>query len=267
MKQEKNYEAETQKLFEAIEEEIGYKLNFEIKYAEDDWSDVTLGIKESPGWRYGLWWNYTGNNTGAFFTQYEETIDKFKPSRSVFCKLVHPEDIDVSAQSIAEMINFIIKEPHLAFCRDYYDWDYNTEFHSREEAEQKFNEWKMKHDNDLRITAECDEAVMNFVNAKILPMLEGSRVVDMGDFVSPRYQVIAPWAKNQEAEGPGLYGWFEEGDPLKDEFKAIVDECRKKARENECYWWPPIHDSVSLYEEEDKDISVQFEKINADDER
>ena len=53
---------------------------------------VHFHIDECPGWLFAIWWDIPDDseelaNTikGKFFTQYEETVDKFKPSRSEIC--------------------------------------------------------------------------------------------------------------------------------------------------------------------------------------
>lgn len=114
-------------------------------------SVVRFHIKECPGWLFGIWWNMPDKSkeevissiSGDFFAQFEETIDKFKPSRSPLCETVtaHLEEKDqpyCTCWKAAAMIKFIMTEPNLAFCRDYLGWDYNREFHSREEAEKEY---------------------------------------------------------------------------------------------------------------------------------
>ena len=39
-------------------------------------------------------------------------------------------------------LKFIRDEPMLAFCRDYCSWNYNQEYHTREEAEQEYLHYK-----------------------------------------------------------------------------------------------------------------------------
>ena len=44
------------------------------------------------------------------------------------------EYTDCSVFAAEEMLEFIHNEPDLAFCRAYCGWDYNREYHTREEA-------------------------------------------------------------------------------------------------------------------------------------
>lgn len=99
-----------------------------------DNSVVHFNLKETPGWKYGIWWNipkkYYDKKSkkyilpdyieGTFFAQYEQNIDKFKPSASSICEefTIVPNDKFHSncLYSISEQINYIIKEPYLAFC-------------------------------------------------------------------------------------------------------------------------------------------------------
>ena len=112
-------------------------------------SVVEFKIKENPEWLFGIWYSIKEDELYQglplikvqMFAQYEEEIDKFKPSASVFCdsfctngKL---EDLDAGiCWDFARQIIFIIKEPALAYCRDVFYWDYNLEYHTREEAEE-----------------------------------------------------------------------------------------------------------------------------------
>lgn len=113
-------------------------------------SVIHFHVAECPGWKFAIWWETPEDKddddiiTGQFFTQYEETIDKFKPSRSDMCiKIVMRLDVDEpyceDYVDAANIINFIKNEPALAFCRDYWGWDYNAEYHTREEAQIEYS--------------------------------------------------------------------------------------------------------------------------------
>ena len=126
----------------------------------DEGCSIQFHVKECPGWAFGIWWSSptqskTGRTTvrGCFFTQYEETIEKFKPSYSQYSV-----DIEVDPEEkigdnmflwpeIPGIILYIHEHPELAFCRDYCGWNYNTEYHSEEEAKETFNHYCfLKHE-------------------------------------------------------------------------------------------------------------------------
>jgi len=141
--------------FEDVEYLDGYFL-----FAFGSNSVIHFHIKECPGWKFGIWWQIPdGSNpkqryiNGEFFAQYEENIDKFKPSRSEICAQITArpwnEEAERSCRDAVSCITFIRDEPYLAFCRDYWGWDYNTEYHTREEAKSEFDDWKRDKDEFL----------------------------------------------------------------------------------------------------------------------
>lgn len=134
-------------------------------------SVVHFHIKECPGWKFAIWWSPPEGEkiTGEFFTQYEETLDKFKPSRSI-CRDItmqySAENITCSCYEVARLINYIHQEPYLAFCMDYYGWNYNEEYHTREEAKQKYDEYRIWQDNKNKFTKINNDNILLFVSQK-----------------------------------------------------------------------------------------------------
>lgn len=143
--------------FENIEYLDGY-----FFFAMGTNSVVHFHIRECPGWLFGVWWKVPNKSkkektvsdiSGEFFAQFEETVDKFKPSRSTLCETIkaHLEEknkLQCTCWKAAKIINFIMTEPHLAFCRDYYEWDYYIEYHTREEAEEKYLKYCESRDQE-----------------------------------------------------------------------------------------------------------------------
>lgn len=228
---------------------------------------VHFHIKECPGWLFAIWWDKPEEDesgikriTGTFFTQFEESIDKFKPSRSeiqttISIHLSRPEDMSV--WSASGIIRFIMDEPYLAFCRDYLNWDYNYEYHTREEAEEEWNKFRAYQEGEAEVNRICDEKMLCFVREKILPMFESAELIELGDGWSPRYEVRAPFDLNthmiDEGGEPGFYSWFdeetEEGRALKAEYKALNEECEEIA--DGFYWHITCHPDVLLYRKEE----------------
>ena len=226
-------------------------------------SVVHFHIKECPGWLFGIWWTIPdGSNpeqryiSGELFTQYEETLDKFKPSRSCLCTTITaiPDEDDqiCSCYTAAKMIAFIRNEPYLAFCRDYCRWNYNEEYHTREEARAKYDEYRVWQDNKVKYTKECDERVIAFVKERILPLFTDAEIHDNGENCSPRYDVIAPLKKNKDlVDECGCYEWFEdddkEGKKTMEEFNALIKECEALSDKYEFFWSVPFNPDVYFY--------------------
>lgn len=225
---------------------------------------VHFRVEECPGWLFGIWWgdpkkDNEGGTTvpGEFFTQYEENLDKFKPSR---CEMA--ADVEVYSDGHARtykasnIINFIKNEPYLAFCRDYNGWDYNVEFHSREEAKEEFDKFVSEQDNNKKYTEICDNEVIKFVRSEVLPLFAGAEIIKE-DCCTPKYSVVAPFEKNQGlVRNPGWYGWFDhlgnEGRKAMSRFKSVVEACADLAEDHDVYWTRPVHEMVFFYEEEHK---------------
>ena len=224
---------------------------------------VHFHVKECPGWLFGIWWDFPGkkskqdNITGELFAQYEETIEKFKPSRSTILTTInaYPDDNEpyCTAWDAAKMIAFIRDEPYLAFCQDYWSWNYNREYHTREEAKTEFDKWHDWYEKKKRVTAELDAKVLDFVKKKIMPIFVGSKLEDYGEDTSPRYQLIAPYEKNKElaTDGFGYYGWFNEDDQedqiIMNEYNTLMEEGKKLSDQYDFYWSCPIDANVLLY--------------------
>ena len=261
----------TELFFEKVNSKIESPIHFEdVEYLDGYFifgsgtnSVVHFHIKECPGWKFAIWWDVPDEDNpeksrikGTFFAQYEETIDKFKPSYSEFTDEFEcwfdKDDSVCHSYSAYKQIDFIRKEPYLAFCRDYSCWDYNEEFHSREEAKEKYDEFRTWKDNKLKYTKILDERMLDFVREKIMPMFNGAEIVDKGDSWSPRYDLIAPYVGNEDiVEAPGCYTWFDEqdevGQEVMKEFYFLQEECEKVSDEYGFYWFTPITGFVDFY--------------------
>lgn len=223
-------------------------------------SVVHFHVDECPGWKFGIWWNKReGDNdafTGEFFAQLEEEIDKFKPSRSEISANIQvnlSQTAMCHAYGAAEQIRFIRDEPYLAFCRDYNGWNYNTEYHSREEAEAEYRKYREYRENKVKYTSMMDEKILQYVTDHVLPAFRNAEIVDRGSSWSPRYEAVAPFSDNTDLVGePGLYDWFdkedEEGQEILAGYKALLDEAQGYADKYEFFYFRPIHNLIMFYE-------------------
>jgi len=189
-------------------------------------------VQECPGWKFGIWWNEpkeTEQNyvTGDFFAQYEETIDKFKPSASVIgqtCYVHEESDLDIHVE---QDLTFIRDEPYLAFCRDYCYWDYNHEYHTREEAKEVFDKWVADTALEKKANAELIQLNQRLVLETLRESLdEGEEVFlfDRGECWSPRYEfvVYSPTTEPDHIYIGDCEGWEER----EKQIQAFIDQYR-----------------------------------------
>ena len=238
-------------------------------FGED--SVVHFHINKCPGWKFGIWWNEVKEGdkyyTGEFFAQYEETIDKFKPTASEIKTniTIYPEGED-SIFETSETIEFIEKEPYLAFCRDYCFMNYNFRYLSRREAKKIFWKYKRQKATEDKYTKKFDAIVLNWVRKYILPMFTDAEIKDMGDGWHPRYDVFAPFEKNSDLfEDTGPYGWFEDdderGQKLQKKFNKMINRFKHRADKLHFYWDDTLYDSIIIYkeQEDEKDEEEEIE--------
>ena len=232
-------------------------------FGED--SVVHFHINKCPGWKFGIWWDEIGEEakpyyTGNFFAQYEDTIDKFKPTASeinttitIYPRGGAPLFETSEADSIfetSETIEFIEKEPYLAFCRDYCYMNYNFRYLSRREAKKIFYKYKRQKAAEDKYTKKFDTRVLNWVRKHILPMFTDATIKDLGESWSPRYDVFAPLEKNKDiVDESGCYSWFGddyESQRLKKKFDRLITRLEKRAHRHKIWWFKTLHDSITF---------------------
>ena len=130
----KRFKRATTKLFQALKKYHNIEC-YDAKFGNGYFilefgknSVVHFKIKETPGWLYGIWWDmpedYEDHQThkketpvyieGCLFGQYEDNIDKFKPSASAnkIDFTIVPEDTQEEygvSWDLAQLIKFIQK--------------------------------------------------------------------------------------------------------------------------------------------------------------
>lgn len=225
-------------------------------------SVVHYSLEECPGWRFGLWFGEPDLERNCvpaeWFAQYEATIDKFKPSASTFGESIYLYGDEGGYERsldwrIEAQINFIHNEPDLAFCRDYCGWDYNTEYHTREEAHTRFLQWQNREIMEARGEQEYLRKTAE-VFIKHIPekFIDTCVIVDRGEHISPRYEFgyYDPNFNFEDEENPdrvsALYDWSdvftevfgltqEDLDEMEQEFDAIDEWRRDYSDKNYCY--------------------------------
>ena len=166
---------------------------------------LSYRLNECPGWLFGVWWDTVegddieklknGNLAilhGTWFAQYEKTIDKFKPTASVFTgDITVYNDGNLGLWDVMHRTDFIRKQPSLAFCRDYFMWDLNEEYHSSLEA--WFRVQKVKYDLKMHEIHKAQLWKKWFRLCKKVIGKDGDNVYihDRGPNWSPRYILLA----------------------------------------------------------------------------
>lgn len=229
-------------------------------------SVVHYTLKECPGWLFGVWFSEPDKDhnwvSAEWFAQFEEIIDKFKPSASIIVKTIHFNgDRDGDADLdwyVKAQLDFIHNEPDLAFCRDYCSWDYNTKYHTREEAHDEFLKWRnsvaMEEIGKKEYLRKTVEVLVKHIPEKFA---DACAVMDRGECISPRYEFgfYTPNFDFEDEESPdrdsGIYDWKdvfteifglsqEELDAMEQEFEAIDKWRRVYCDENDCCFWGEV---------------------------
>ena len=200
---------------ELMKEEIHFKV--ENNYRYKDFVEVQFHIDIIPDWLFGVWFSKINKYTieYRFFGQYEDTIDKFRPSHSaISCKNEFGYDDELNTENnlyvgeVCRLINFIKEEPVLAFARDYCGWNYNTEYHTRAEAQKVLNQYLKWKSNKAEWEPKCRQIVLDYVIGNIMPYLPEFCIIDETENTSPRYNIMATYKvfENGTEENCGCYG-------------------------------------------------------------
>ena len=281
------YKQATDIVFNALKKELKDYRKFDITIEDIDYLDgyfifgtgtnsvVHFHIKETPGWKYGIWWSPVEKKDStkenpmyetdrlhcSIFTQYEEEIDKFKPSASM---VVDEFDVYLDRASthfawdFAQDVKFIHDEPYLAFYREMHYSDFNKEYVSRAKAKSYFE----RHFKQKRLEEEITALNNRELLKTIYTILEKEEfdsgncfIHDRGDCWSPRYEVIMknPWEDIKD----GCYGIF---DLMEDNYATesrklwdkTIRECEKRAKKIGDYWYSSscCHDSIVILAED-----------------
>jgi len=274
------YKQATGMAFAALNKECSFGITVEdIEYLDGYFifgkgtnSVVHFHIKETPGWKYGIWWEpvrkseceddeaYNEYHTDCLrckiFTQYEDEIDKFKPSAS----MVSDEFImslkcftDSYFWSFAQDIEFIHNEPYLAFYREMHYTDFNREFVSREEAKRFFKKHTREKVKRNKLSNKNNVAVLETLYKILKDEIDAGTcfVLDKRDTWSPRYTVIGLAEDASEAGYYGLFDIFEE--PYAAEFKKLWDKTLARCRRRLAGWYDSscCHNSIHLLAKEE----------------
>lgn len=173
-----------------------FYLRFRIEQ-RPEWMFCIEGLKKSVEKTY-IDFNF------RFWGQYWDVVDKFKYSWAKYrdesiLRIFTQKDPEYDCEEeisiggiydICKIIDFIIKEPEMAFCRDYYDWDYNLELHTKRSAINQYNKWRKEFMAENSAKEICRVKLLHFIKNDVMPFYpEDAYIVDKGDNVRPRYGI------------------------------------------------------------------------------
>ena len=203
-------------------------------------SVVHFHIKELPGWLFGIWWEprteeiklkkkdcfkrqkVKGSCVGTIFAQWEDEIDKFKPSRSVFKESITYVDGKTDewfAYNVLDMLLFMLKEPHISYFMDYTETDLNRQYVTREDAKKLYDEETSWREEEIKCNQEYIDGTYNKLHKLFKRYIDRgvAEIVDHGENFSPRFDILL---SNVLPIG-GKIEVVEEGDVT---FDGLVDE-------------------------------------------
>lgn len=229
-----------ERFFRKLEEVTGFTVSEvnppSLEYLKwfDDVGQPVFRIKEIPEWLFSIWFD-DDNVSGAFFGQFEDAIDKFKPSASMYSfdfratgekdEDGDPTVCDSDLCRVASAIRYIAAEPEMAFYRDVFYADYNEQLVTKEEARLQYVLYKRDQELRERLSEYLGRQAKKFVEEELVPkggILESAKVEY--DEEHRHYSIIVPYEGNEARfpKGPGEYYWdIEELEPLEKKLKEF----------------------------------------------
>jgi hypothetical protein len=236
-------------------------------FAKGSNSIAHFHITECPGWLFGIWLDHEITNVAtdsyikfAFFTQYEKTIDKFKPSASTlkvegqldFTKSMYPGQL----YDCEKLITYIKNEPELAFCRDEFYYDYNVEYLSREQAKSIVNKFFKDENHTEEVVDKLDRCLLQYYETNIFPLFAGSSIVDKGENHYPRYALTAPMSKLEVSVNvAGYYALSaicKHNEGTIAELDKYITKLKAEADNEDVTWYPCIDEVVFVYDDSEE---------------
>lgn len=184
---------------------------------------IHFRLKETPGWLYGVWWSFKVNKegiisiVGEFFAQYENEIDKFKPSTSYYgCDMLSLVAADggicLEEGEVISIINFIRDHPYRAW---YGNISFNDDV-SGLKAWCRYQKRQRWHRKEKRLQRHVYKDLCKFakIASKLLKYTNNITVEDYGEGIYPRYffQLIA--TPDEGFEKKGCYELWEKNDAI-----------------------------------------------------
>ena len=217
-----------------------------------DYFYIRFRIEQRPEWMFGVECvkksveNTYIDFTFRFWGQYWDVVDKFRYSRAKYrdestlrifteedTEFYYEEAIDiVGVYTICRIIDFMIKEPEMAFCRDYYGWDYNLELHTKRSAVTQYNKWRKEFIAKNSAKEICRVKLLHFIKDEVMPFYpEDAFIVDKGDNVRPRYDICV-YDEKCTGTSFGIYLLKKEEKEVHRKYRIFLKECRQVFKEH-----------------------------------
>ena len=230
------------------------KIDFfmEDEHCSNDYFYLRFRIEQRPEWMFGIEGlkksvekTYIDFNF-RFWGQYWDVVDKFRYSRAKYrdestLRIFTEEDTEFNCEEIisiggiydiCKIIDFIIKEPEMAFCRDYYGWDYNLELHTKRSAINQYNKWRKEFMAENSAKEICRVKLLHFIKDEVMPFYpEDAYIVDEGDNVRPRYDICV---YDEDCVGPnwGIDLLKKEEKEVHKKYRMFLKECKQIFKEH-----------------------------------
>lgn len=88
---------------------------------------------------------------------------------------------------VFNIIKFIYEEPELAFCRAYYKWDYNLEYHNKRTAKKKYKAYLNFTEKVANVNQQNDIEMLNIFKDYFKDKYVGTTCLGVNNF--PRFMV------------------------------------------------------------------------------
>ena len=177
--------------------------------------------------------------------------------------------LSLTTPVFADDVEFIHKEPYLAFYREMHYTDFNKEYVSRAKAkayfERHYKQKKLEEDTKALNDKEMLKAIYEMLKDEID---EGTCFVqDRGDCCSPRYEIIIKNTWGIEDGCYRLFDLYEEADATeaKKLWDTAIDTGKKRAKKAKCYWYwhSCCSDCIALISTEAYDNGfARFKKVD-----
>ena len=184
---------------------------------------VHFRLKETPGWLYGIWWSFKINKegiinlVGEFFAQYEEEIDKFKPSASYYgCDMLSLVTADGSIcleeGEVVSIIDFIRNHPYRA-------WNGHISFNDKISGIRAWLNYQKRQRHlrkGKRLEKNLYKDLCKFakIASKLLKYTNNITVEDYGEGIYPRYFFKLIATPDEGFKEKGCYELWEKNDAI-----------------------------------------------------
>lgn len=176
-------------------DDLYHAIDLHLDLYERPKDKLYFNILQIPKWLFGVVWQEDKDDfVGDLFAQFEEEIDKFKYSHSIFRAKVRIDKKNKNLTIKDNFIKFIEENPEMAFCREHFFWDYNIEYYSKKECKKEYKKYltyKKKSNIYTEKILDFFKEIIFDLNFKYTHDISkfSFKFADFGEQVYPRYGV------------------------------------------------------------------------------